>query len=242
MPGTGFPYRIALAGGWIDQPWVSRICAGSMVVVSIHPTIPFNDRSGMATSSRRIARELWGGRLPEGDPIRMARLLFGAENPPGVPYVSGSQDHIGLLVPGISRLSYAGDYWPREIVSTRDEETCRWLEDVLQVVPMKPRPQGYDPLEETNLDPRWIKQLGESGDLCYRSILAHDLDGLGASLTQSLEAWSRILPRTTPQAALQEMSAFSDAAGATFSGAGGGYLLVASAGAAQGALRVKIRR
>lgn len=50
----------------------------------------FNDRSGMATSSRKIAIEIWGDRYPDGDPIRNARLLFGAENPPDVEYVSGN--------------------------------------------------------------------------------------------------------------------------------------------------------
>ena len=31
---------------------------------------------------------------------KMQRLLFGAENPPGKKYISGSQDHIGLILPG----------------------------------------------------------------------------------------------------------------------------------------------
>jgi galactokinase/mevalonate kinase-like predicted kinase len=107
---------------------------------------------------------------------------------------------------------------------------------------MKPRPQGYSPLGEKNLEHRWIKQLGESGELCYRSILAQNLKGFGESLTRSLEAWRKILPLTAPEAAVEELAAFSDAAGATFSGAGGGYLLVVSARAIQGALRIKIRR
>jgi cytidyltransferase-like protein len=78
-----FPYRVCLAGGWMDQPWVSEINPGSLVVAQIWPTIDFNDRSGMASSSRKVANELWGGNVPAGDPVRNARLLFGAENPPG---------------------------------------------------------------------------------------------------------------------------------------------------------------
>jgi len=58
-------YRICLAGGWMDQPWVSELHPGSVVVVNIYPTIEFNDRSGMATSSRKTAQELWGNVLPE---------------------------------------------------------------------------------------------------------------------------------------------------------------------------------
>ncbi len=239
---TGFPYRVALAGGWIDQPWVSKICPGAMVVASIHPTVEFQDRSGMATSSRKVALELWGGRIPEGDPVRMAKLLFGAENPPGAAYVSGSQDHIGLLVPGISRLYYAGKYWPDEIESSRDPETCRWLERVLQLIPLKPRPPDFDPLEEKSLDPTWIKRLGESGELCFRSILSRDVAGLGESLTLSLKAWRQILPRTVPDSTLRELERYKDSPGGTSSGAGGGYLLLASDRPIEGAFRIKIRR
>jgi cytidyltransferase-like protein len=97
-----FPYRVCLAGGWVDQPWVSEVHPGSVVVAQLWPTIDFNDRSGMATSSRQVAIELWGDESPSGDPVRNAQLLFGAENPPGSAYISGTQDHIGLLVPGIS--------------------------------------------------------------------------------------------------------------------------------------------
>src|SRR4029078_12878333 len=46
------PYRMAFAGGWVDQPFVSRLnpdLVGSMVVVAIEPTVRFMDRAGMAT-------------------------------------------------------------------------------------------------------------------------------------------------------------------------------------------------
>ena len=58
----------------------------------------FNDRSGLATSSRKVGIKIWGDRYPDGDPEENAKILFGAENPPGKKYVSGSQDHIGLLI------------------------------------------------------------------------------------------------------------------------------------------------
>jgi hypothetical protein len=62
-----FPYRIQLAGGWIDQPFVSQLNPsppGSMVVVSLEPEFPFMDRAGMATGSRKIALQLWPGCRP----------------------------------------------------------------------------------------------------------------------------------------------------------------------------------
>ena len=107
-----FPYRLCLAGGWIDQPWVSKIHPGSVVVAQIWPTMDFNNRSGLATSSRDFAIRIWGDRYPDGDPVENAKILFGAENPPGTKYVAGSQDHLGLLMPGVNRLHYNGGYWP----------------------------------------------------------------------------------------------------------------------------------
>ena len=59
------PYRIDIAGGWLDQPFVSKLYPGPVITVSLEPTIEFNERSGMATSTRRAAIELWGTRLPD---------------------------------------------------------------------------------------------------------------------------------------------------------------------------------
>jgi len=48
----GLPYRMAFAGGWIDQPFVSQhnpTPPGSMVVVGLEPTCRFMDRCGIGT-------------------------------------------------------------------------------------------------------------------------------------------------------------------------------------------------
>ena len=66
-----FPYRLQMAGGWIDQPFVSEVHPeppGSMVVVSMRPTVPYMERSGMATGTRRVAQQLWDDELPSGRP------------------------------------------------------------------------------------------------------------------------------------------------------------------------------
>lgn len=52
------PYRIDLAGGWLDQPFVSELWPGPVLTISLEPTVPFNERSGMATSTRNHALEL----------------------------------------------------------------------------------------------------------------------------------------------------------------------------------------
>ena len=75
------PYRVELCGGWLDQPSVNVLCPGSVIVMSIEPTVEFNDKSGMATSSRKKAIELWQSRIPVGDRKQLAKLLFCVENP-----------------------------------------------------------------------------------------------------------------------------------------------------------------
>jgi len=203
-----FPYRVCLAGGWMDQPWVSEKHPGSVVVAQIYPTIDFNDRSGMATSSRKVAIELWGDQYPEGDPVRNAQLLFGAENPPGSQYISGTQDHIGLLVPGVTRIDYNGNYWPKHLQNTVDTEACEWLSSVLNFAPLQPRPDGYNPILTQNLDPKIIKRLGESGESCYDAILKKDVSQLGESMKETFLAWSQMLPYTVPDWVMEEMEKF----------------------------------
>jgi hypothetical protein len=78
------PNRMALAGGWIDQPFVSRHNPqppGSMVVISLEPEFWFMDRCGMAGSTRRVATRIWDGELP-GRPFgALVRELYQAETP-----------------------------------------------------------------------------------------------------------------------------------------------------------------
>ena len=120
------PYRMAFAGGWIDQPFVSQhnpTPPGSMVVVALEPTCRFMDRCGMGTSTRKVAARLWGDGLPAGDPAALVRELYAAENA-GLAEPSGSQDMIGLIYPGVNRLDYRfdheGGYFPAHIESNND--------------------------------------------------------------------------------------------------------------------------
>ena len=203
--------------------WISEIYPGSVVVCQILPTLEFIDRAGMATSSRKIALELWGGKIPEGNPIRNAKLLFGAENPPGSEYVSGSQDQIGLLMPGINRLYYDGKYWPSDIKTCVDPSICEWLSEVLYLIPLKPRPLGYDPIAVKYLEKDYVKELGDSGNKCWDSILKKDVNGLGQAMTTSFLAWKKMLPNTVPDYVMNEMLQYiTNYPGAIASGSGGG--------------------
>ncbi len=247
------PYRLALAGGWIDQPFISRLNPdppGSMVVVAVEPTFRFMDRSGISTSTRQAAVRLWGGHFPEGDPAQLVRQLYAAENA-GKADPSGSQDMIGLIYPGINRLDYdfqiEGGVFPAHIESVQDAKIARWLEKVIHLLPVAPRPEGYSPLGERHLEASWIKRLGQTGKDCFAAIINMDVEALGASLNHCMECWAMLLPQTVRHPALKvELVKLwqvyrSQYPGAMYSGCGGGYLLVASENVVPGAFQVQIR-
>ncbi|MFM7217501.1 MAG: adenylyltransferase/cytidyltransferase family protein, partial [Bacteroidota bacterium] len=137
------PFRIDLAGGGLDQPFVSKYASGPVLTISIEPTVEFNHRSGMASSSRNKAIEIWKTSLPAGDPENTARILFSCENPPGTDEVSGSQDALGICLPGLNRLEYEGSYWPERITSVQQEDVLDWLEEHLYLVAIGPRGNDY---------------------------------------------------------------------------------------------------
>ena len=250
----GLPYRVQLAGGWIDQPFVSRLDPdppGSMVVVSLLPTVRYMDRCGMATGTRAVARALWGDALPsDRDPADLVRVLYAAEND-GRAEPSGSQDMCGIVYPGVSRLDYDiavdGGYFPCHVESTCDPEVAAWLERVLHLVPVAQRPPDYSPLAVKRIDPAWVRRLGRSGHDCYDAIVARDLAALGASFNECSAAWDALLPgvfvHPTVTVDLKGLLAAyaSRYPGAMYSGCGGGYIVVASDEEVPGSVRVAVR-
>lgn len=134
------PYRIDIAGTWIDQPYVSQYGAGWAITASIEPTVEFMERGGMSTSTRNAAKKIWPYELPRYNEEMLARLLFCFENDPeNEGHVSGAQDAIGICMSGVTRHYYDGHYWPGVIESCHDEKVLSWLESHICLVPMFPR-------------------------------------------------------------------------------------------------------
>lgn len=247
------PYRLALAGGWIDQPFVSRHNPeppGSMVVVGLEPTFRFMDRSGIATGTRAVATRLWAGKLPRRSPAELTRELYETENQ-GKAEPSGSQDMVGLIYPGVSRLDYDfavnGGVFPSHIESINDARIGRWLEKVMHLLPVMPRPEGYHPLGEKHIEPKWVARLGQTGKDCFDAIRRRDVSALGASMNDCMECWESLLPHTVRHPTLTvDLKALlrlyqSRYPGAMYSGCGGGYLFVVSDEPVPGALKVNVR-
>ncbi len=238
---SALPYRICLAGGWLDQPFVSKIAPGPVITVNIEPTLRFSFRSGMATSTREFWKRVAPFGIFKDDAVELARLLFGYENPPGSKYVSGSQDHLGLTLPGANYLYYNGEYWPERIESILDEATCDWLERSIVMVDLFERPDGYNPLLRRNITAEGVGRLAAAAELCWEGIGQKDIRKFGAGLTGTHEAWAQILPLTTSRE-IEDAMARHKCHGRITSGSGGGYLVMASEDDVPGGIRVKVRR
>lgn len=238
------PYRLDLAGGWLDQPFVSKHGAGPVLTICLEPTLEFNERSGMASSTRRRAIELWQTDLPKDDRHKLARMLFSYENPPGTVQFSGSQDSIGIVFPGLNRLDYRGAFWPAKITSVDDEDVLDWLEQHLCLVPLGPRESGFDVFEGKRITPGRVRSLADAAEACWRAILQRNLEAFGRHVRASFEAQVGLFPAmSSPKVRATIRQYAGTAPGWKLSGAGGGgYLVLVAKNELPGAIKLKIRR
>ncbi|HVO73803.1 MAG TPA: adenylyltransferase/cytidyltransferase family protein [Ignavibacteriaceae bacterium] len=238
------PYRIDIAGGWLDQPFVSQYYPGPVLTISIEPTFEFNERSGMASSTRRKATELWVNDIPGGDKELQAKILFSYENPPGSKIIAGSQDSIGIVMPGLNKLDYRGNYWPEKITSVHDEKILSWLENHIYMITLEPRETTFDVLGEKFINMENAKHLSDATETCWNSILAQDLHAFGKSFKESFEAQAVMFPKMVDKEILKVIEKYKHTAlGWKLSGAGGGgYIILVAEKNIDGAMRIKIRR
>lgn len=189
------PYRIDIAGTWIDQPYVSECAPGWAITASIEPNHEFMERAGMATSTRNTARKIWPYELPPYNEEMMARLLFCFENnPENKGHISGAQDAIGICVSGLTRHYYDNCYWPLKIESIHDEDTLQWVESHLCIVPMFPRQTGLSVVEGRDIAPDKVRRLADAADRCWRAILDRDLAAFAKAFADSFAAQISMFP------------------------------------------------
>jgi cytidyltransferase-like protein len=238
------PYRIDLAGGWLDQPFVSKYYPGPVITISLEPTLVFNERSGMASSTRRAAIDLWGTKIPLGNYEKLAKILFCYDNPPGTKEISGSQDSIGIVFPGLAKADYEGEYWPIRFTHVTDEETLRFVESSLYLVTLGPRFEEFDVLADTRIDRDGAKALADATEGCWQAILDHDIHRFGNHFKESFEAQIAMFPNMLNEIVVTMIEQYKDTAlGWKLSGAGGGgYLILISDEPIENATRVIARR
>ncbi|HPT69864.1 MAG TPA: hypothetical protein PKW50_06930, partial [Syntrophomonas sp.] len=238
------PYRIDLAGGWLDQPYVSKHCPGAVLTICIEPDYEFNNRSGMSTSSRNKAIELWQTDIPEGDKEKLAKTLFCFENPPGTSYVSGSQDALGITMPGLNRFYYEGGYWPVKIENHSEPDLLDWIEERLWLIPLFPRQEKYDVLARTYITEEKACALSRAADECWNALLIKDAIALGNAMTSSFNAQTAMFPDMVNNEIITQLEHYkADVLGWKISGAGGGgYLILLSEKSINNAIQIRIRR
>lgn len=239
------PYRIDLAGGWLDQPFVSKHYPGSVITFPIfglphnrkkeplnfEQIIEFNTRSGMATSTRKTAIELWGHQIEsKHPPHKLAQILFAHENPPGKEEVSGAQDSIGIVIPGVTRSHYNGEYWPHNIETSGQEEIMNFLEDHISLVPLNPRKEGYKVLEQADINKEKAQALSNAADKVWQAIKELNLELLGQGVCESFDSQVAMFPQMVDDGIREFITEIktkydNNILGYKLSGAGGGGYL-----------------
>nr|WP_299069643.1 adenylyltransferase/cytidyltransferase family protein [uncultured Allomuricauda sp.] len=238
------PYRIDLAGTWIDQPYVSKYNPGWAITLSLEPIIEYNERCGMSTSTRNAAKKIWPYYLPMEKPEKLAEILFKFENTPGSTLISGAQDSIGICMPGLVRHYYDNEYWPLKFESIHSESILSWLEDHIYMVMLWPREPGLDLLKETYINEENVKSLANAADDVWEAIKKKDLEKFAKGFLKSFNAQTTMFPAMVNDRVNAEIAKYKEKALAwKLAGAGGGgYLLLVSDEPIEGAMRINIRR
>lgn len=222
------PYRIDIAGTWIDQPYVSQMGHGWAITASVEPTVEFMERGGMSTSTRNAARKIWPYELPDYNEEMLARLLFCFENDPeSEGFVSGAQDSIGICMTGITRHFYDGHYWPCRIEQTHDEEVISWLESHIAVLPMFPRRPGCSVVDGKEITPEKVARLTDAASRCWDAMMARDLPAFAEAFRDSFEAQVAMFPAMIQPGVEEYINQWRDRSLALkMAGAGGGGHLI----------------
>lgn len=239
------PYRIDIAGTWIDQPYVSKYGAGWAITASIEPTHEFMERGGMSTSTRNAAKKIWPYELPAYNEEMMARMLFCFENDPeNQGHVSGAQDAIGICVSGLSRHYYDGRYWPERIETVHGEDILSWLESHLCVAPMFPRRPGCSVVDGMDITPEKVRGLTDAAVRCWDAIMKKDLEAFIGAFRDSFNAQVAMFPAMMQPGVQEHIDGWKDKALASkmLGAGGGGHLLLVVDEIPEGALKIKIRR
>ena len=239
------PFRLDLAGGWLDQPFVSEFYPGSVITISIEPDYDFNDRSGMSSSTRKKAIQLWQTDVPDGDAELRAKTLFSFENPPGTKYVSGSQDSIGIVLPGVNKLDYEkGEYWPSQINKITERPILEFIEKHLWFITLSPRVNDYNVLSGTQINTPNAKALADAANDCWKAIIEKDAVAFGLAFRKSFDAQIAMFPHMVNDTITEQIEEYRHSAlGWKLSGAGGGgYLVIVSEEPVPNAIQIRIRR
>jgi galactokinase/mevalonate kinase-like predicted kinase len=171
-------------------------------------------------------------------------MLFCYDNPPGTKIISGSQDSIGIVFPGLANAYYEGEYWPSRIQHVQDAGTLQFVENALYLVSLGPRQADFDVLANTDITPIKAQALADAAESCWQAILDHDIVRFGHYFRASFEAQVAMFPHMLDGDVQSLINQYRDLAlGWKLSGAGGGgYLILVADQPVENAVRVIARR
>jgi len=237
------PHRLDLVG-FYDQTLLNSVCPGSVILANIE-TLDLEDRSGMSSSTRNVARRIFGNRLPKNmTPDEIAKIVFAVENPPGSKYISGVVDQLGLCLPGINRLNFDNSYWPYERESILDREICGWLSDHIFLKQTQPRPLGYNVFDgRESFDLRKVKQHSELGRECLDAIKKMNTTTLGEVINSVHKSQKNMIPGYESSEVKSIIDSVKDChLGVKLMGAGGyGYMMIVSEEPDKDFIKISIR-
>jgi galactokinase/mevalonate kinase-like predicted kinase len=198
----------------------------------------------MATSTRNKAIELWYGQLPFEKPEKLARTLFRYDNDPGTSEVSGSQDSIGITMPGINRFYFdKGKYWPSKFETISEPDVIKWLEERFYMKTLWPRSADFNVLSETNINEKNVRALTEAADFAWEGLKTKSLNLFVKGFLDSFNAQVKMFPKMMNSEIKKVLDQYKSKALAwKLSGAGGGgYLMLISEVNIPNSIRIKIR-
>ncbi len=238
------PHRLELVG-FFDQTFLSEVCPGSTVTCGLEP-LELDERSGMASSTRKTIKRVFGNVLPrDKTEEELAKIIFACENPPGRAYVSGVVDALGIVSCGLSKFNFEGEYWPASIERIHDEPVLQWFEKHVQIVQTRPRPIDYNVFSglEDYSEPK-ARRLAASAEATWAAIQNLNHHQLGACVNETSDACKAMRPGYISDEVQPILSAMrKQHLGVKLLCAGGyGYMLVVSEQPIEGGLRVRVRR
>ena len=186
---------------------------------------------------------LTGHRLPVDHYEKLARILFCCDNPPGTEYISGAQDAIGIVFPGLAKSHYEGAYWPTRIDHCLDGKALDFVEP-LYLKPLGPRHAGYGVLSDMRIDEPGARCPGRS----HGVLLAGDpgagyrrLRGVHAAGVRGADR--HVSAHDESGCGGTDRAVSRPGAGWKLSGAGGGgYLILVADRPIEHSVRIVVRR
>jgi galactokinase/mevalonate kinase-like predicted kinase len=178
------------------------------------------------------------------NPEKLAKILFRYDNDPGTKDVSGSQDSIGITMPGINRFFYEKEkYWPSKFETITDLSIIKWLEERLYMITLWPRQADFVVLENTNISVDNVKRLTIAAELAWDGLINKDINNFAKGFSASFSSQVKMFPKMMDDKIARVINSHKEKALSwKLSGAGGGgYLILISEEEIPNAIKVKIR-